>query len=121
MLCVGDRTVRGARCRPREGDLAGFVDGDRGTEVNDAGVCHPMPDGRKTWLYSAKNPSQNHRASWTLSKDPGKSRRSVIVLNWASLTGYQRPVVVGAHLPRCGSGSHGAVTKLAILVPAPRP
>src|SRR5665811_1325199 len=53
----------------------------------DAGVCHPVPEWRKTWLYSAKNPSQNARASWTVAKDPGKSCRYFIVLNWASENG----------------------------------
>src|SRR5450759_1091072 len=52
-----------------------------------AGVCHPIPEWRKTWLYSAKNPSQNARASWTVAKDPGKSCRYFIVLNCASENG----------------------------------
>src|SRR5450830_30131 len=53
----------------------------------DAGVCQPMPEWRWTWLYSAKNPAQNVRASWTVLKRRGKSCRYFIVLNCASEKG----------------------------------
>ena len=74
-----------------EGDLARVVDGAGGAEVNRRWGVPSDPRVAKDvvvcQLYSAKNPSQNRRASWTLVKDPGKSCRYFIVLNWASENG----------------------------------
>ena len=61
-------------------------------KCTDAGVCQPIPEWRWTWLYSAKNPSQNARAADRFGNDPGKSCRYFRVLNCASLNGLSSDI-----------------------------